>query len=450
MKNAAFLLVAAAPCLAQFQLLSLDGISELVVPPVQNLGATGRGEALTARYKLKNYSANAAPLRLLEVAGAGFSLAAPVQLPQTVPAGGSVEFTVVFRAQADGYYSAALRSEGISVLLTATVVGQLTVAVESAGSVSPLATGAAVNFGPVERGATGAMRFLIQNSTGREEIVPPVTVSGDDFSIPDSPAGRILKPLDEARFEIRFTPTVSAVRRATLNVGARSFTLTGTGTEPPLPAPNLMVTLARARSGQQGAIAILLGERSRTAVRGTLTLELRPLIAGAADSAAVLSNGLRSAEFTVAPGDDRAYFDDQPSIGFQTGTTAGALVIAMRTGAFNDQREIELPQETVNLSQVVAARAASGLEIRVTGFDNTRTAGPLAFTFFDKSGAPVPPGTIRVDGSADFGRLFQTSDAGGLFQMKAAFPVTGDASGIDAVEVELANSTGTGKARARF
>jgi hypothetical protein len=450
MKGLVALLVAASPCLAQFQLLSLDGISELVVPAVQNLGTTGRGEALTARYKLKNYSTSAAPLRLLEVAGTGFSLAAPVQLPQTVPAGGWVEFTVVFRSQADGFYSAALRSEGISVLLTATVVGQLTVAVESAGGVSPLATGAAVNFGPVERGADGSMRFLIQNPTGREEIIPPVVVSGDDFSMTGSPAGRVLKPLDEARFEVRFTPTVSAVRRATLNVGTRSFTLTGVGTEPPLPAPNLMVTLANARSGQQGAIAILLAERSRTAARGTVTLELRPLIAGAADYAAVFSNGLRSAGFTVAPGDDRAYFGDQPSIRFQTGTTAGTLVISMRTGAFSDERLVEIPPASVSLSQVEAARAGTGLEVRVTGFDNTRTAGPLAFTFYDKSGAPIPPGTIRVDGSADFGRFFQASELGGLFQLKAAFPVTGDASGIDSVEVELENSTGTGQARARF
>jgi hypothetical protein len=155
-------------------------------------------------------------------------------------------------------------------------------------------------------------------------------------------------------------------------------------------------------------------------------------------------------EFTVAPGDDRGYFGDQPSASFGTGSTAGVLVIAMKVGEFTEQREIELAEEAPTVSLVEGARTAAGVDIRITGFDNTRTAGPLAFTFYDRTGAAIQPGTIRADGGGAFGRFFQGSEAGGLFVLKASFPVTGDTSGIDAVEVEVTNSAGVGKGRAKF
>ena len=69
----------------------------------------------------------------------------------------------------------------------------------------------------------------------------------------------------------------------------------------------------------------------------------------------------------------------------------------------------------------------------------------MAFTFYDRAGTAVVPGAIRADSSAEFGRYFRTSPLGGLFQLRATFPVTGEASAIDAVEVEMANSAGASK-----
>lgn len=443
-------LLAAAPLAAQFQLYSLDGVSEVPVPPVHNLGAAGRGDALTARYRLRNASPNPAPLRLLEVAGAGFALATPVTLPQNVPGGGAVEFSVVFRAAADGQYSAALRSEGVSVLLTASVVAQLVVALETPSGPAPLASGAAVSCGSIERGGKGAVRLLVRNQTGREEVVPTVSVAGEDFSLAQSPAGRLLKPLEDGAIEVAFTPTVSQTRRGTLTVGALSFALTGAGLEPPLPRPGLSVALPDpAASGQKGAVAALLAERSRTSGKGSVTLTLRPTVAGAVDPGLAFGNGSRSIEFAVAPGDDRVYFADQPTAAFDTGTTAGTLVVTLRVGDVEERREIELPAAPATLQPVDARRTPAGIEVRVKGFDNTRTAGPVAFTFFDKSGQPIDPGTIRADLSADLGRYFQTSEIGGVFELLAAFPVTGDASGVEAVEVEVGNAAGVGRMRGK-
>ena len=444
-------LLAPAAC-AQFTLFMVDGNAERSVPAVLDLGKAGRGDTLTARFRLRNTSAAPAPVRVLEVAGVGFSLGAPVVLPQTVSPGAALEFSVVFRAAADGAYSAALRSEGISVLLTASVEAVLAFAVQTPGGPSPLANGATAGFGTVERGSLAALRFLIQNPTGSDRAIPALAIQGDDFrfSAPP-PSGAVLHPLEQVSFEIVFSPSATGARRATLLAGDRSFVLNGTGIEPPLPKPRLSISLAQRQSGQQGSVAVMLAEVSRTSGTGTLAFELRPQIPGAADPAVQFAQGSRTVSFTVAPGDDRAWFGERASAAFQTGTTAGTLVFSVTLGSAGDQQSVEIAPGPVGVSAVAAVRTPAGVEVRVSGFDNTRTAGPLAFTFFDRAGAPIPPGAVRADGSAEFGRYFQQSEAGGTFLLRAAFPVTGDAAFIDAVEVELTNSAGTARStRTKF
>jgi hypothetical protein len=88
-------------------------------------------------------------------------------------------------------------------------------------------------------------------------------------------------------------------------------------------------------------------------------------------------------------------------------------------------------------------RSAAGLEIRVTGFDNTRSLGSLTFTFYDAAGKPIPPGAIRADAAKDFASYFASSGLGGVFQLRAVFPVNGDASGVVSCEATLSNSAGT-------
>jgi hypothetical protein len=433
------LLLAALPLAAQFQLFQVDTLSERPVADTLDLGSTGRGDPLSARFRLRNTSSAPAPVRLLEVAGSGFSIAERIALPQTVNPAGAIDFTVVFNGGSDGTYSAVLRTEGVAVLLTANVTAQLTLALDGVA----LANGGTVNFGVVERGTPKDLRLLIRNQTGRDQLVPALVLLGEAFRFPgELPAGRLLAPLDEVVFDIRFTPAVVGAQRGTLGFGSRSFTLTGTGVEPPLPRPRLSVTLARAASGQQGSVAVLLAERSRTRGSGTVTLEFRPQLAGAGDSAIVFSNGTRTAPFTIAEGDDRGYFGEPSSVGFQTGTTAGAITITVQLGDATDRQTIEIAPAAPVIPTFTAARTSTGLDLRLTGFDNMRTAGPLAFTFYDRAGAVMPPGEIRADASGDFGRYFQGAE-NGLFLLRVTFPVTGNPADVDAVEVTVTNSAGT-------
>jgi hypothetical protein len=87
---------------------------------------------------------------------------------------------------------------------------------------------------------------------------------------------------------------------------------------------------------------------------------------------------------------------------------------------------------------------ASGLTVNVTGFDNTRSAGLLTFTFYDASGNAIPPGAIAYESAVAFSTYFVGSGEGGQFALSAYFPVLGgNPSQVSAFTVQLANSVGT-------
>jgi hypothetical protein len=187
-------------------------------------------------------------------------------------------------------------------------------------------------------------------------------------------------------------------------------------------------------------------------VAGTVRMEFRPAAAGAtADPAILFANGTRTAAFSVVEGDDMAHFGSALQMLFQTGTTAGTIVFTTVLGAYQDQTSVTIPAEPVGMDKVAVTRTSSGLEVRVTSFDNTRSASQLVFTFYDRSDAVVTPGAIRVDVTASFSAYFATPDQGGAFVLTAAFPVTGSADQVAGVEVEMSNSTGAARSgRVRF
>jgi len=138
-----------------------------------------------------------------------------------------------------------------------------------------------------------------------------------------------------------------------------------------------------------------------------------------------------------------------PPIAFETGTTAGTLLVGVELAGVVERKTIAIPAEPVRLTAVSATRAAGAIEVRLTGFDNTRTAGQIVYTFYDASGNALP--AIAVDNRSDFARYFGESDAGGWFTLRAVFPVGGDANGIAEIAVQMSNSAGlAASGRVRF
>lgn len=423
-----------APCWGQFALSVVSGDAERPVAAAFDLGAAAPTETLTARFRVRNTSDASAPLSPIDVLGTGFAIDGAPPLPAAVAPGQAVEFRVTFQAATVATYSATLEAGGVSTLLTAAVASRLTYATG----------GAAIDFGPVEAGASATRRIAIRNLTGDPLPLPAVTAAGDAFSIANVPAvGTIIDPGAESGFDIVFRPPGAGTWTGSLTIEDRVYALTGAATGIPLPKPALSISLPEPHSGQDGSLNVSFDAPSRTAGAGTLTLDFTPLAKGAADPAIQLGIIGRSLPFTIAAGDTGL----RP-VNFQTGTTAGVIGITVELGGAKDRKTVEIPAAPVAIASAQGIRSAGSIELRIAGFDNTRTAGPITFTFFDSAGNALP--SIPVDYTADFAAWFAASDQGGRFLLRSVFPVTGDVSQIAEFAVQMTNAAGsaaTGRVR---
>jgi hypothetical protein len=123
----------------------------------------------------------------------------------------------------------------------------------------------------------------------------------------------------------------------------------------------------------------------------------------------------------------------------------------VQLGGVTAQQTITILPAAVGITAFQGVRSATGVQVQVTGFDNTHTAGLLTFTFFDTSGSAIAPGAVHSDATASFATYFQNSGLGGVFLLTAVLPVTGNPSQISAFQVQIANSVGTAQtARTTF
>jgi len=435
-------LAALPPAFGQFQLYLINGAVEQTVPAVYDFGQVDPGLSAAARFRIRNTSTAATTLDYLAVRGSGFTLTSAPSLPVSLAPQQSVDFTVVFQSAGTGTSSATLDSVGIAVLLTATVPVELTCQVDTGGGLQPLGS-APVDFGPVQRGSSATAHIVMVNQTAEALIVPGISVTGAAFGLSGpSPAGLLLQPTESAGFAVQFTPAADGALSGSLAIGSRVFPLTGAGIEPPLPEPRLSVSLPQRQSAQQGTVTVNLDAPSKTSGSGTVTMTFQPAIATTTDPAIAFASGGRAVAFTVSPGDTQGRFGAQPTAPFQTGTTAGTLTLTVQLGGLTDQQIIIIQPAAVGLTAAQGLRSSGAVEIDLTGFDNTRTAGPLSFTFYDATGNPLAPGAIHADSAASFTNYFQSA-SGGTFLLKAVFPVTGDATQIKSFEATVSNSAGT-------
>jgi hypothetical protein len=200
--------------------------------------------------------------------------------------------------------------------------------------------------------------------------------------------------------------------------------------------------LAQPQSGRQGTVAVNLDAAAQTAGTGTLTLEFQPLAKGATDPAIQLGVVGRSLPFDVSVGDQSGHFPGLDAVAFQTGTTAGTLVFTATLAGATDRKSVNIPAAPVAVLSASGMRGAASIELDVTGYDNTRTAGAVTYTFYDPAGNAIVS-AMTVDYTNDFAAWFSGSNQGGNFLLRSVFPIAGDASRIVAFEVQIANSAGT-------
>lgn len=442
MNRAFFLLFFPLLLSAQLQLfLAPQGGEEQLLTTVHDMGSVSVADSASVRFRLRNTGQAAVTLSRLTIAGAGFFLTGAPSLPHIVAPTTNVDFTVWFSPPNYGVYSANLQVNNTGYVVRGSGLAGAAVRVNG----ESLVTGASIDFGRVENGASSSVTVEVANTTTEAVTISALSVSGGAFSIPQPASLPFTLRSGEMRsFGIRYAPASAGIATGTLTVDRRSFRLTGSGFEPNMPRPSIVIETPSIRSGEQGRVSIQLASTSRANAKGQLRMELRPN--GQIrdnDAAAQFVNGSRTVAFDVVPGDTVVKLRGENSIVFQSGTTAGTVVFVVEAGGFTEQASVTIAPEAVRIDRATATRSASAIEVQVSGFDNTRSVNDLSFTFYSSTGQPLSSGPVRVASAANFASWWSGSTLGGIFQLKAVFPVTGDISKLGGVEVQMTSSGGT-------
>jgi Abnormal spindle-like microcephaly-assoc'd, ASPM-SPD-2-Hydin len=433
---------------AQIQVFEYNGSTETPVNGLYNVGSASPGDTIQTRFRVRNVGVATATLQKLSLGGSGFQITAAPSLPYIIAPGSETEFDVSFAPTAFGTYSAFMAVNTLNITLQGNSVASAVLTV--AGSNTPLAAGATVQFGSVTVGQSAQQVFTLSNPGTTTLTVHSIVVSGTGFS---GPAGVAL-PVQlgagkSVSFSVTFQPPAGQAAQGTLVVDGRSFNLAGLGLTPSLatlPPVTMNLASTAGASAQQNSLSINLSAASQVSGTGTVTMTFTPSVAGVTDDPTVqfLSGKLRAATVNFTVGSSVGTFNGQSSIGFSTGATAGTITFSL---ALDGQSQTQIRSLTVTpapvyLDTATGLRKAGELDISLTGFDNTYSASQMSFTFYDLSGKVVQPGAIPVSVGPAFQQYFASTRVGGMFALLAKFPVTGDTTQIGSFTMQMTNSAG--------
>jgi hypothetical protein len=437
--------LAAVPLQAQLAFSIVQDSAETPIDSQVRLPQAAAGDTVDALFRVRNTGAAAASLTKLSIAGSGFSLVNMPAMPANLAPGDFQSFTVRFHPDLPGMYSALLRTDGFTVFVLATAAPALTIYVDDNGTRRQLDPITPLDFGAVERGSQDVRHLTFVNHT-QQSLVSTLAIIGTAFRLPPGAGVVALDPQASVSVDLVFAPMMAGPQQSELDVDQRRFSLLGSTVEPPLPRPIITVDLSGQppASGLQPSVAVRFDPPPGTSGSGKLRLDFQPSV-DAPDDPAIqfLSTGSRSIDFQVIEGISDAEFGPAAAIPFQTGTTAGTIILTAESGGITETLHLEIPPQPPGIDSVVLTRKDTGIQVQVSGYDNTRSISQATFTFLQKDGSLIPPGSIRQDVSPFFSSYFGGSTQEGGFQMNATFPVTGGAaSAVDSVKLVLTNSAG--------
>lgn len=434
---------------AQIALYTVNAGIEVPVGPVLDLGKVAAGDTASVRIRVRNIGTKTANITYFFAEGAGFTIDRP-SLPFPI-APGSVQDALLSFSQSTvaPLYPASLevRSDinNISVIVIASVVTGpvLTVFPACTGSNGP----PSIDFGLTVVGQMRLCNFSLQNPGAQDMTIATFQINGAAFQISSGPIAPFTIPAGATiTFVVNFTPTTAAAYTGSLTIETRKYALTAVASNAPLQTPLLEFDSGAMQSAQQRRLTMRLPAAAASSATGFVTLAFLPTTTLVTDDPAVvfLATGTRSLPFAITQGSTLISIGGQTSAMFQTGTTAGRIrfTITGLSTAGDPTTFLTIPAVPISLDSASATRRTGNLDIQVTGFDNTYSAGAMTFTFSDSSGQALSTGAIRADFTQDFRTFFTKAPAGSTFQVRVSFPVTGDTSGIGGVDVQLTNAAG--------
>jgi hypothetical protein len=404
------------------------------VGSVYTFAPVAAGETLDVTFRAKNTTTSALTVNRLALSGSSFRIVNSFPLPWTLAPGAVANFVVRFEPTVAGDFQATVQVNTQTWTMAGSAAGLPGLEVYDNGVWQTVPATAAIDFGTVPQGSTVERWFRITLPSGVASPAPPV-VEGAGFTL--TVAGGV--------FRIEFRPPGPGTFTARLTVGPRVYTLAGAGETPQVPQPLLSLTASGLPSGKQQTVTITLASPAPADVTGILRLEFVPETIRLPDdsSIAFLPSLTRSVVFTVAGGKSAAEFGTAKEVTLQTGATAGWLTLRATLENQSDERRIHIAPAPVLVTTATALRSSSLAEVVLGGIDNTHDAGALVFRFYRADGQMVAPGAIQADASPLFQAYYSDNPKlAGSFQLRAQFPVSGDAAQISGVEVSIANSAG--------
>lgn len=432
---------------AQLVLSIVNGGTEAPAGATYILGQVAVGDTRDVRFRARNTTSAAVPITTLAISGAGFSIASPLTPPPNIPPGNFLDIYVHFSGGMPGSYSATLQINRISVLLIATAVPAPALTTLT-GCTGPDPTTAMIDFGTVKTGQTGTCALVLVNHDTQPLTITTLAVTGPGFQLAHAvPTPLTLATGQSASLSINFAPSAGSFYSGLLTVDARSYPLKGAGINPALPAITLGLGSEAPRSGEQRELTMQLSAPSPIAISGSVNLAFHPESGAVIDDPAIVftATGARSVPFSIKPGDTQVLLAGQTEAVFQTGTTAGTITFTVSANAElsgDTSATLTIPPAIISIDTAEAVALAGELDVQVRGFDNTYSAGPMSFTFYDTAGRAIAD-PIHADFTANFHNYFAASQSGSTFQTLVTFPVTGEASQVGAVDVQMTNSTGS-------
>jgi hypothetical protein len=312
---------------------------------------------------------------------------------------------------------------------------------------NPLSSYGPVTFSIAVSGAGFGMASPASSANCQSTPCPTATIAANIPAGSSGPVTVSIPPCQAAAFNLTFTPgaaavgTLSGTLSFTGNTTTRTFTLSGQSVASPFPAISFRVAPTPLSSQQQATITVNLATPTAVEGIGVLNISFTPTVANVMDDPAVAftnpSGPNQSLDFASGSQASSPFT-------FQTGTTAGTITFTTQNfvNTTSYTQSFTIPPAAVQITSGSAARQNPNLVVTVYGYDNTYSAGQLAFAFYDISGNLIQP-PIQYDATSQFHQYFFTNNQnGGAFSLQASFPDTGDVTKVGSVAVTLTNSSG--------
>lgn len=408
-----------------FQLFLRTDDAEVPVGSSFKMPASAVGESSTARFRIRNPTSNPITINRLSIDPSPFRTIDQFLPPYLIPANGHGDFSVRFSPVEAGEFTTTLWINDLQVKLQGGTVASTSVEILEGSNWKPLTS--PFDLGSVERKSAFSRRIRITPDA-------PPTLAGTGFTLSASGGEWIINVSSDA----------ARTLTGTLHVAGRTFELKATFTEFPLPRPSFLPASGKLTSGIQQPVTLQLAQPAKATVLGLLKLDFTPSAPDLANDTAIafLPRMERTVNFRLNEGSTVAEFSGSNFITMQTGSTAGTIVLTVDLGGLSEQAAYRIDPAPVAYTATKASISSSLAEVLITGVDNTRSTSKIAFTFIRNDGRPAAPGRMDVDVSSSFKEYFSTSGTG-TFQLRATFPVTGDAAGLTGVDVEISNSQGS-------